>query len=98
MNTTLTLRRSLLYVPGDKDAMLARAPGRGADGVILNLEDAVPPANKDLARQAVAHALQNLDFGRVEAIVRINPPDTDTGYRDLLAVVPSGPARSCCRK
>jgi citrate lyase subunit beta/citryl-CoA lyase len=92
MNTTMTLRRSLLYVPGDKEAMLARAPGRGADGLILNLEDAVAPANKQSARQAVADALRTLDFGRVETIVRINPPDTDAGYRDLLAVAPLAPA------
>ena len=91
MNMTITLRRSLLYVPGDKEAMLAKAPGRGADGVILNLEDAVAPSNKELARQAVARALQNMEFGRAEAIVRINPPDTDTGYRDLLAMVPLSP-------
>ncbi len=91
MNTTMTLRRSLLYVPGDKEAMLAKAAGRGADGVILNLEDAVAPANKDLARQAVARLLQSLDFGRAEAIVRINPPDAEFGYRDLLAVVPQRP-------
>lgn len=92
MNSTPTLRRSLLYVPGDKEAMLARAASRGADALILNLEDAVAPANKDLARQMVAHALQALDFGAAEVIVRINPPDTETGYRDLLAIVPCGPA------
>jgi citrate lyase subunit beta/citryl-CoA lyase len=91
MNAPVTPRRSLLYVPGDKEAMLARAPGRGADGLILNLEDAVAPANKTLAREAVAHALRTLDFGAAEAIVRINPPDTDTGYRDLIGLVPLGP-------
>jgi citrate lyase subunit beta / citryl-CoA lyase len=91
MNTLLTLRRSLLYVPGDKEAMLAKAPDRGADGLILNLEDAVAPANKQLARQAVADALRTPDFGRAEAIVRINPPDTDAGYRDLLALTPHRP-------
>ena len=96
MNTTMTLRRSLLYVPGDKPAMLAKAPSRGADGLILNLEDAVAPANKQLAREAVADALRTLDFGRAEVIVRINPPDTDAGYRDLLAVTPLAPPRSCC--
>ena len=92
MNATITLRRSLLYVPGDKPAMLTKAPSRGADGLILNLEDAVAPANKPLARQAVTDALRTLNFGRTEAIVRINPPDTDAGYRDLLAVTPLAPA------
>lgn len=84
-------RRSLLYVPGDKEAMLAKAPGRGADGLILNLEDAVAPANKDAARQSVVRALSELDFTGVEVIVRINPPETEAGYRDLLAVTPAGP-------
>jgi citrate lyase subunit beta / citryl-CoA lyase len=91
MNAPIAPRRSLLYVPGDKEAMLAKAPGRGADGLILNLEDAVAPANKALARERVAHALRTLDFGAAETIVRINPPDTDTGYRDLIALVPLGP-------
>ncbi len=91
MSQPSTLRRSLLYVPGDKEAMLAKAAGRGADGLILNLEDAVAPANKDAARQAVVRALGELDFTGVEVIVRINPPETEAGYRDLLAVAPAGP-------
>lgn len=85
------LRRSLLYVPGDKEAMVAKAPTRGADGLILNLEDAVAPANKDAARELVVRALRTLDFTGVEVIVRINPPETETGQRDLSAVVPAGP-------
>lgn len=72
--------------------MIAKADQRGADCLILNLEDAVAAANKEMARQVVAHALRNHDFGRAEMVVRINPLDTDTGYRDLLAVTPAGPA------
>jgi len=85
------LRRSLLYVPGDRAAMIAKASQRGADGLILNLEDAVAAANKEAARQVVAQALQSHDFGRAEVVVRINPLDTATGYRDLLAVTPAAP-------
>ena len=85
------LRRSLLYVPGDREAMIAKAAQRGADGLILNLEDAVAPGNKDLARTVVAQALAALDFGRAEVIVRVNPLDTLTGYRDLLAIAPAKP-------
>lgn len=91
MTRSTHLRRSLLYVPGDKEAMLAKAPGRGADGLILNLEDAVAPNTKDVARDTVARALHTVNFGACEVIVRINPPDTDAGYRDLLAIVPAGP-------
>jgi len=85
------LRRSMLYVPGDREAMIAKASQRGADSLILNLEDAVAPANKELARQTVVGALGKNDFGRTEVVVRINSPDTATGYRDLLAVAPAAP-------
>ncbi|MCX7669488.1 MAG: CoA ester lyase [Anaerolineae bacterium] len=85
------LRRSMLYVPGDREAMIAKAPQRGADSLILNLEDAVAPANKELARATVVDALSKNDFGRVEVVVRINAPATATGYRDLLAVAPAAP-------
>ncbi len=93
MRTSLILRRSLLYVPGDREAMIAKAPGRGADGIILNLEDVVAPANKDAAREMVARALGALNFGGAEIIVRINPVGASgaAGYRDLLAVVPGRP-------
>ncbi len=91
MSQRLTLRRSLLYVPGDREAMLAKAAGRGADGLVLNLEDAVAPANKDAARQAVAHALAALDFAGAEVIVRVNLLATETGQRDLRAITPAGP-------
>ncbi len=88
---SIRLRRSLLYVPGDREAMLAKAAGRGADGLILNLEDAVAPANREVARQTIARGLQTLDWRGAEVIVRINALDSDDGYRDLLAVVPCAP-------
>jgi len=91
MSPSTHLRRSLLYVPGDRMVMLVKAADRGADGLILNLEDAVAPASKELARQTVTRALQTLDFGPAEVIVRINPLDTADGYRDLLALIPAGP-------
>lgn len=91
MSKQLRLRRSLLYVPGDREAMLAKAAGRGADGLILNLEDAVAPANKDAARALVARALTTLDFAGAAVIVRINPLATEAGQRDLEAVTPAGP-------
>jgi len=82
----------MLYVPGDREAMIARAGQRGADSLILNLEDAVAPANKELARETVVRALRSHDFGHAEVVVRINPADTALGYRDLLAVTPARPA------
>ncbi len=81
----------MLYVPGDRETMIAKASQRGADSLILNLEDAVAPAHKELARAAVVCALGKNDFGCAEVVVRINAPDTATGYRDLLAVAPAAP-------
>jgi citrate lyase subunit beta/citryl-CoA lyase len=71
--------------------MLAKAGTRGADGVIMNLEDAVAPARKEAARQAVARALTTGSFGPAERIVRINPLDGDLGFSDLLEITPLGP-------
>jgi citrate lyase subunit beta / citryl-CoA lyase len=71
--------------------MLAKAGTRGADGVILNLEDAVAPASKTRAREAVASALIAGDFAHAERIVRINSLEGETGFADLLAIAPLGP-------
>ncbi|MFJ6952494.1 aldolase/citrate lyase family protein, partial [Micromonospora aurantiaca (nom. illeg.)] len=46
--------RSYLYVPGDRADLLDKAAGRGADALVLDLEDAVTPARKAQARETVA--------------------------------------------
>ena len=84
----MQLRRSLLYVPGDREAMLAKAASRGADALILNLEDAVAPAHKQMARELVAACLAKQDFGASEVIVRINPLESADGFTDLLTISP----------
>jgi citrate lyase subunit beta/citryl-CoA lyase len=91
VTVTTTVRRSLLYVPGDRPEMLRRAAQRGADSLILNLEDAVAPDRKDFAREAVTNALEAGEFGACERIVRINPVGSATGYRDLLAIARLAP-------
>lgn len=92
------LPRSYLYVPGDVPAMLARALERGADGLILDLEDAVAPSTKAAARRAVAAWLEGAPAAsldgtgsspeRTELWVRVNPGPLRG--EDLRAVV--GPA------
>jgi citrate lyase subunit beta/citryl-CoA lyase len=62
-----------------------------ADGVILDLEDAVPPAQKRQAREWVVAALRRVDFGPRERIVRVNAPGTLEHAADLAAVVGAGP-------
>ncbi len=82
----MALPRSYLYVPGDQPRMLARALDRGADAVIVDLEDAVAHAAKAKARAAVAEWLRSLDSGEeIEIWVRIN--SGPIGHDDAIAVV-----------
>jgi citrate lyase subunit beta/citryl-CoA lyase len=78
-------RRSALYVPGSNARALEKAPGLAADAVILDLEDAVAPAQKDQARtQAVAAAAAG--SWRAERVIRVNAPGTPWAAEDLAAV------------
>lgn len=79
----MSQRRSLLFIPGNAPSMVQSAELFDADGVIFDLEDAVSMDEKDAARDLVASALLELDFGQVERIVRINPMDTPLGPLDL---------------
>lgn len=68
------VRRSYLYVPGNRGAMLAKALGRGADALIVDLEDAVPVAEKDRARELVAAWLRDDRApGDGDVWIRIDP-------------------------
>jgi citrate lyase subunit beta / citryl-CoA lyase len=77
----MEIARSYLFVPGDRPERFDKACASGADAVIIDLEDAVPPANKAQARAAVR---QWLAPGR-NVLLRINA-DTTEWYRDDLAV------------
>jgi citrate lyase subunit beta/citryl-CoA lyase len=85
------LRRSLLFVPGTTPERIAKAAASAADGVILDLEDAVPAARKAEAREWVVAVLRRVDFGARERIVRISALEGPEAARDLAAVVPLGP-------
>ncbi len=86
------MRRSMLFIPGNTPNLLMNADILGADAVILDLEDAVSPAEKDAARILVRNALQTLGYRAVEVIVRINPTETDFWKRDLEALIPLRPS------
>jgi citrate lyase subunit beta/citryl-CoA lyase len=83
------LRRSRLYLPGDQPKLQLNAGLHGPDGVILDLEDSVHPAQKDAARMVVRNALRCVDFGHAERMVRIN--QLPLGLDDLVAMVPERP-------
>lgn len=87
----MRLRRSLLFVPGTTPERIAKAAASAADGVILDLEDAVAPGQKAQAREWVVAALRRVDFGGRERVVRVNPLESPHGRADLAAVVPLRP-------
>jgi citrate lyase subunit beta/citryl-CoA lyase len=64
--------RSLLYVPAHSERFLARAHERGADAIILDLEDAVPEADKDRARDGLSEAVESVRRNGAKVLVRIN--------------------------
>ena len=64
--------RSLLYVPAHSERFLSKAHERGADCVILDLEDAVPEENKDGAREGLAQSIPAVGRNGAKVFVRIN--------------------------
>jgi len=80
----------MLFFPGNSANMLLNADFLGADSMILDLEDAVAPAEKDSARILVRNAIRSLDFTH-EVIVRINPLDSPYWQKDLQYIVPVKP-------
>lgn len=78
----VTRARTLLFVPGDRPGRFAKAVASGADGVILDLEDAVAPPDKDEARSHVAHWLAS----GPPTVVRINGVGTPWFTADVAAL------------
>lgn len=80
------MRRSRLYLPGNEPKHLLNASLHKPDAIILDLEDAVAPPEKDAARLLVRNALRVVDFCHCERMVRIN--QGGQGLADVEAVVP----------
>jgi citrate lyase beta subunit len=77
----------MLFVPGSRPDMMAKAAASAADAVCLDLEDSVTADEKPASRAHVVKALRELDFGTRTRLVRINGLDTPFAYRDLVQVV-----------
>lgn len=78
------LCRSVLYIPASKARALEKAAELAADAIIFDLEDAVAPDEKAMARGLLADSLRNTNFGHRLKIVRINALDTPWGRIDAL--------------
>jgi citrate lyase subunit beta/citryl-CoA lyase len=89
-------RRSRLYAPGNQPRLLVGIELHGADCVLLDLEDSVPPSEKAAARILVKHLLAVVAF-RGEAWVRINPLDAG-GRGDVEEVLVGRPHGICLPK
>ncbi len=83
-------RRSVLYMPASRAGALEKAKSLAADGLIFDLEDAVAPDAKDIARAQACAAAASGAYGRREIIIRANGLATPWGYADLTAIAKSG--------
>jgi citrate lyase subunit beta / citryl-CoA lyase len=85
-NDALAQARSLLFVPGNRPERFQKAARSGADAIILDLEDAVPPADKPSAREAIRQQWPQLLALSVPLIVRVNAADSAAWSLDLAAL------------
>jgi citrate lyase subunit beta / citryl-CoA lyase len=84
-------RRSVLYMPGSNARVLEKAKTLPADALILDLEDAVAPGAKDMARAQVCEAVKAGGFGLREVVIRINGFATPYGLADFAAALDAKP-------
>lgn len=88
LTTRDRLRRSRLYLPGNTPKFFINAGLHRPDAVILDLEDSVPPTEKDAARLLVRNALRAVDFYGAEKMVRVNP--LPAGLEDIRLLATHG--------
>ena len=84
-------RRSHLFMPGSNPRALEKARTVGADGIILDLEDAVAPDAKATARNAIAETLAKGGFGKREMLIRINALDSPWWIDDIAMTAKAKP-------
>lgn len=85
------LQRSELAVPATSERFFAKAAQGPADGIFLDLEDAVSVSRKDEARALAVTALNAVDWGRKTMAVRVNGLDTPWGFRDIIDIAEKCP-------
>lgn len=82
--------RSLLFVPGNRERMIAKARTAGADIIVIDLEDAVPPADKRGARKVARAGVESLVADGQRVFVRVNNVHTKLTRGDLMEIVRPG--------
>ncbi len=81
--------RSMLYVPANNERFIDKAHTRGADAIILDLEDSVPAAERDGARAMLGASAEKVSKAGADAVVRINRPDAEAEKDLEAAVIPA---------
>ena len=88
---SLRPRRSCLYMPGSNARALEKSRTLAADALILDLEDAVAPDAKAMARNQVMETVKAGGFGRREVVIRVNGLTTPWGPEDMVAAAQAAP-------
>jgi citrate lyase subunit beta/citryl-CoA lyase len=86
----MAVMRSCFYVPANREDMIAKIPGIPADVITLDLEDSVPPAEKQKGRELAAKNLKFAGSGGADVYVRINNWETGMTNADCEAVIDKG--------
>lgn len=84
-------RRAILYMPGDNWKMITKSITLGVDSICMDMEDGVAINKKQEARETIAKALRELDFGSSEKLARINSVGSGWEQGDIEAVLPYQP-------
>ncbi|MCC6499141.1 MAG: CoA ester lyase [Anaerolineales bacterium] len=84
-------RRALLYMPGDDRRKIEKATTLGVDSICMDMEDGVAANKKTEAREVIAQAMKELDFGVSERCIRINQIGSGLEKRDLIAALATNP-------
>jgi len=88
----MILRRSFLYMPGSDWRKIEKAATElNADSICMDLEDGVALSRKEEARETIVRALNTLDFGHSERLVRVNAAESGLIVEDLTAIIPARP-------
>ncbi|CAB4649902.1 unannotated protein [freshwater metagenome] len=83
--SSLRPRRSALYMPAANERALEKAKGISTDAIIFDLEDAVSPDSKDIARAQAVAAVNSGEYGKRELTIRCNALATPWGHADVTA-------------
>ena len=94
----MTVMRSVFYIPGNNEKLVSKAPSIPADIITLDLEDSVPPAEKQKAREMTRENLKFAGSGGAIVYVRINNWETEMTNDDCEAVVHEGLSGVCLAK